>query len=641
MGDKDILDGDTEQLRVFTRHLLRDMQALEQMLESGAIESDVRRIGVEQEMFLVDDEWQPAPKATEVLDRLDDPRITHELALFNLEANLDPLPFGGDCLSRMEQGLREILEIVREAALEVGADVVLTGILPTLHKSHLTLENMTPEKRYYALNDGLNRLRGGAYKFYLKGVDELLVEHDNVMLEAANTSFQVHFQVGAEEFARLYNIALVAAAPVLAAAAGSPLLFGKRLWRETRIALFQQSIDTRSARPELRDIKPRVHFGTHWVDDSVLEIYREDIARFRVILGREIEEDPLEELAEGRVPRLQALQLHNSTVWRWNRPCYGISNGKPHLRIENRVLGSGPTLQDEIANAAFWFGLVSALAHAESDVRQSMDFDDAHANFVAAARLGLDSRLYWCGKGETQGARQLITETLLPLAREGLEAGKLDQAEIDHYLGIISERVESKQTPAAWLLRSYARMKDRGSPLERLTALTAALAERERTGEPVHRWSLAEFEEAGDWTPSYRRVEQYMTTDLITVGVNEPVELVARLMDWHNIHHIPVEDEQHILLGLMSHRSLLRHMASREPTQADVPTPVGEIMQRDLITVRPNTPTLEAIELMKAKRIGCLPVTVERRLVGVVTEHDFLRVASMLLEQRLREDEQA
>ena len=639
MGEKGVRAAATDDRRAFTKQLLRDVQALEIMLQSGAIEADVRRIGAEQEMFLVDEAWQPAPKALEILRRLDDPRITHELALFNLEANLEPLPFGSDCLSRMEGGLRELVNKVRKAALEVGADIVLTGILPTLQKSDLTLKNMTPEDRYYALNEALNQLRGSAYKFYLKGVDELLVEHSNVMLESANTSFQVHFQVGAEEFARLYNIALVAAAPVLAVAGGSPLLFGKRLWMETRIALFQQSTDTRSATPELRDIKPRVHFGTHWVDESVLEIFREDIARFRVLLGRSIEEDPLEELEAGRVPKLQALQLHNSTIWRWNRPCYGISDGKPHLRIENRILGSGPTLQDEVANAAFWLGLVSALAHQERDVREAIDFDDARANFVAAARLGLDSHLHWCDMTETQSARRLITETLLPLAREGLEAGQLAEADIDRYLGIIAERVESKQTPAAWLLRSYARMKTRGSPLERLTALTAALQERERSGQPVHRWSLAQFEEAGDWTPSYRRIGQYMTTDLITVGADEPLELVARLMDWHNIHHIPVEDERHTLLGLMSHRSLLRYMASREHTAEDDPTPVSAVMQRNLFTVSPDTPTLDAIELMKEKRIGCLPVTVEDRLVGVVTEHDFLRVAGVLLEQRLQEQE--
>ena len=294
---------------------------------------------------------------------------------------------------------------------------------------------------------------------------------------------------------------------------------------------------------------------------------------------------------------------------------------------------------DEVANAAFWLGIVSALAHQERDVRESIDFDDARANFVAAARLGLDSHLAWCGLAETQSARQLISERLLPLAREGLRAGDLDEGDIDRYLGIIEERVESKQTPSAWLLRSYARMKNRGSLLERLASLTAALAERERTGEPVHRWSLAQFEEAGDWTPSYRRIEQYMTTDLITVGVNEPIELVARLMDWHNIHHIPVENEQHTLLGLISHRSLLRYLASREHRADDPPTPVSTVMQRNLITVRPDTHTLEAIELMKAKRIGCLPVTVDGRLVGIVTEHDFLRVASTLLEQRLREQE--
>jgi len=637
MGEKDVRRFDTEQRRVFTNKILRDVEALEQMLASGAIESGVRRIGVEQEMFLVDENWHPASKAIEVLERVDDPRVTHELALFNLEFNLDPIPFGGGCLRRLEAELASLLETVEQAAAEVGARIVLTGILPTLQKSDLTLENMTPEERYFALSAALDHLRGGTYKFYLKGVDELLVEHETMMLEAANTSFQVHFQVGAAEFARLYNIALVAAAPALAVAAGSPLLFGKRLWRETRIALFQQSIDTRSARPDMRDIKPRVHFGTHWVEDSVLEIFREDISRFRVLIGAEIEEDPLEELRQGRVPSLKALQLHNSTVYRWNRPCYGISDGKPHLRIESRVLASGPTPLDEVANAAFWFGLVSALAHEERDVRDGMDFDDALGNFVAAARLGLDSHLKWLDVDHTQSARRLVLERILPLAREGLRAGEVDEEDIERYLGIIEERVASKQTPAQWMLRSLARMKERGSLPERLNALTAAIADRAQTGQPVHRWPLAEFHEAGDWKPSYQRIEQYMTTDLITVGEDEPIDLVARLMDWHRIHHIPVEDERHRLLGLVSHRSLLRFLASGGRGEEEAPTPVSDVMQRELITVQPDTPTLEAIELMKDNRIGCLPVTAKGRLVGIVTEHDFLRVAGLLLEQRLRE----
>ena len=637
MGEKDVRRFDTEERRVFTNKILRDVEALEQMLASGAIESGVRRIGVEQEMFLVDESWHPASKAIEVLERVDDPRVTHELALFNLEFNLDPIPFGGGCLRRLETELSSLLETVEHAAAEVGARIVLTGILPTLQKSDLTLENMTPEERYFALSAALDHLRGGTYKFYLKGVDELLVEHETMMLEAANTSFQVHFQVGAAEFARLYNIALVAAAPALAVAAGSPLLFGKRLWRETRIALFQQSIDTRSARPDMRDIKPRVHFGTHWVEDSVLEIFREDISRFRVLIGAEIEEDPLEELRQGRVPSLKALQLHNSTVYRWNRPCYGISDGKPHLRIESRVLASGPTPLDEVANAAFWFGLVSALAHEERDVRDGMDFDDALGNFVAAARLGLDSHLMWLDVDHTQSARRLVLERILPLAREGLRAGEVDEEDIERYLGIIEERVASKQTPAQWMLRSLARMKERGSLPERLNALTAAIGDRAQTGQPVHRWPLAEFHEAGDWKPSYRRIEQYMTTDLITVGEDEPIDLVARLMDWHRIHHIPVEDERHRLLGLVSHRSLLRFLASRGNGEEEAPTPVSDVMQRELITVQPDTPTLEAIELMKDNRIGCLPVTAKGRLVGIVTEHDFLRVAGLLLEQRLRE----
>ena len=218
----------------------------------------------------------------------------------------------------------------------------------------LGLENMTPHPRYYALNEAMGALRDGAYELYIKGLDELLLKHDSVMLEACNASFQIHFQSDADEFPNLYNIAQVVAAPVLAAATNSPLLFGRRLWRETRIALFQQSVDTRSSMDFLRERSPRVTFGRDWVQRSVVEVFQEDISRFRALVTGEIEEDSLEQLAAGKIPRLRALCLHNGTVYRWNRACYGLTDGKPHLRIENRVLPSGPTVTDEVANAVLF-----------------------------------------------------------------------------------------------------------------------------------------------------------------------------------------------------------------------------------------------------------------------------------------------
>ena len=250
MGEQNVREqSQREEIRVFLKHLLQDVRAMEKMIAEGRFESGVRRIGAEQELFLVDGDWRPAPIATEVLEEVDDPHFTTELARFNLEFNLDPQTFGGACLSDMEEQVNSLLAKVRAAARRIGGDVVLTGILPTINKSDLELENMTPNPRYLALNEAMTRLRGGDYEFFLKGIDELHLRHDSIMVEACNTSFQVHFQVGPEEFARLYNAAQAVTAPVLAAAANSPMLFGKRLWWETRVGLFQQSIDTPAVHP--------------------------------------------------------------------------------------------------------------------------------------------------------------------------------------------------------------------------------------------------------------------------------------------------------------------------------------------------------------------------------------------------------
>ncbi|HEV8630689.1 MAG TPA: glutamate-cysteine ligase family protein, partial [Thermoanaerobaculia bacterium] len=472
MGSHDIeRELDADRLRQFTKKLLTDLRAIERMLEGGAIESGVRRIGAEQELFLVGPRWGASCNNLEILaDLADEAHFTTELGRFNLEFNLDPMMWGGGCLSTMEQQLDGYLARVREAAERHGTHVVMTGILPTLEKADLTLAQMTPKPRYFALNEAMTRLRGGAYIFHLKGQDELKLTHDSVMLEACNTSFQVHFQTGPEEFARLYNIAQAVAAPVLAAATNSPLLFGKRLWRETRIALFQQSVDTRAPTSHMREQSPRVRFGKGWIEESVMEIFQEDVSRFRVLLAADVEEDPFHVLAEGGVPTLQALRLFNGTIYRWNRPCYGISEGKPHLRIENRVLPAGPSLVDEVANAALWLGLMSAVYDQHRDIRQVLQFDQVKENFVAAARLGLGAHLWWIGHKDVP-ARELLLEELIPLARHGLELGKVDAADADRYLGVLTERVESGKSGSQWLLDSFTATRDQGTRAERLAAL--------------------------------------------------------------------------------------------------------------------------------------------------------------------------
>jgi CBS domain-containing protein/gamma-glutamylcysteine synthetase len=618
--------------REFMRALLADLRALERMLREGRFESGIQRIGAEQEVFLIDSSWLPAPAALEVLDRLaGDDHFSTELGLFQLEANCDPQRFGGDGISRLEKQLDELLEKARQAASSLDLQTILIGILPTLRKGDLGLDRMVPTPRYQALARAVSELRGGVFEFSIKGLDELIVEHDSVMVEACNASFQVHLQVAPADFARLYNLAQVLAGPVMALSCNSPLLFGRRLWAETRIALFRQAVDTRSSMHHPRESEARVNFGTRWVKESIVEIYQEDITRFRTLIGTDLDEDPQAVLDRGGVPELSALRLHNGTIYRWNRPCFGVIDGVPHLRIENRVMPSGPSVIDEVANGAFWFGLMAEMGAREEDVTGRIDFDQAGANFYTAAREGVGAHFTWLD-GEDISATRLILDRLLPVAEAGLARQGILEEDIRRYLGVIEKRVETARTGARWLLSSWNALKDKGTPGERANALVGATIQRQRTGRPVSEWERARLDEGESGPSNYMRVDQYMTTDLFTVHADDPVEMVANMMTWERIRHVPVEDKDHRLVGLVTYRAILRLLVGGGSIQD---TPVSDIMKSEVHTIRLETETIEAIRLMRRYRIGCLPVMQDDRLVGIVTEEDFMTIASKLLEQKL------
>ena len=270
------------------------------------------------------------------------------------------------------------------------------------------------------------------------------------------------------------------------------------------------------------------------------------------------------------------------------------------------------------------------------DITRVMEFEDAAANFMAASRQGLSAELTWL-EGKTGPAGELILETLLPLARKGLGRRSIAEADIDRYLGVVAERVESKMTGSQWILSSLAAMKEHGTPGERLSALTAATVERQKEGKPIAKWELARLEEAGGWKQHYVKVEQFMTTDLFTVHEDEPIDLVASLMDWERIRHVPVEDHDSRLVGLISYRALIHLLAQGRAETGGQPVPVGDIMKKDPVTVSPETSSLEALELMRSHRIGSLPVVKDDRLVGIVTERDFMDIAGELLEEKLKE----
>jgi CBS domain-containing protein len=622
--------------QAFMRSLLEEVRALELMISRGMIESGIRRIGAEQEMFIVDQAWGPANRAPELLQQIVDPRFTNELGQFNLEANLSPRRLGGNCLQLMEQELQELYALARATAARANCDIALVGILPTLTSEHLGLDCMMPEPRYFALNEAMRKLRGEEFRFTINGIDQLAITHDNVMLEACNTSFQVHFQVSAEEFARLYNIAQAITAPLLAASVNSPILLGRRLWHETRIAVLEYSVDSRSLTHQARGQHPRVHFGDRWIDESVTEIFKDDIARNRIILTTDTESDPLAMVQRGEAPHLNALRLHNGTIYRWNRPCYGVNDGVAHLRIENRVMPAGPTVLDEVANAAFFFGMMAGMAEAYPNVRDHLRFDDVKTNFLAAAREGIRAQMNWFGDSYLP-VKELILQQLIPLAREGLEHMAIDRNDIERYMGVLEERVNKRRTGSRWMLESLEAMGEQGTPNQRMRCLVGSMVHQQAGARPIAEWQLAEFCEKQDWRESYRHVGQFMTTDLFTVHPDDIVDFAATLMDWRHVRHIPVEDNSGQLIGLVSHRALLRLVANGHMGDA-AKVSVGEIMNPNPVTVSPETSTVEAIRLMREKQLACLPVVREGKLVGLVTEHDLVVVASHLLESCLTDN---
>ena len=638
MGEQNIVEHASESSRQdFMKSLLEEVRALEAMLDKGMVESGVSRIGAEQEMFLINHAHQPATTALEVLDKLDDERFTHELGLFNIEANLSVQEFKSKCLSRMEAEAQEVYAKARKAAHQCGSEIALVGILPTLTMKNLGLESMVPIPRYHALNEAFMALRGQNLQFAINGTDQLIVNHDNLMLEACNTSFQVHFQVSPDDFARLYNIAQVVTAPLLAASVNSPILLGKRLWHETRISVFEYSIDARSTTHQARGLKPRVHFGDDWVDKSVTEIFKEDIARFRVLLTTETEDDPLAMVAQGIAPKLKALCLHNGTVYRWNRACYGVHNGIPHLRIENRVIPSGPTVLDEIANTAFFVGMMAGMSEKYDDIRDQITFQDVKANFMAAARAGVRAQMNWFGDTHMP-VRTLILDELLPLAESGLQKYGVEQEDIDKYLGVLRDRVSTRRNGARWALESLNEMHEQGTEDQRMRCLVSSMVEQQVTGRPISEWALAEFCEQQGWRESYLEVSQFMATDLYTVRPDDIVDFAATLMDWRHIRHIPVEGDDGELIGLVSHRALLRLVAEGR-VGGDHKVTVKEIMTSDPVTVDSDATTVDAIRLMRKARVACLPVVENGKLLGLVTEHDLIVVASHLLERYLDEPE--
>jgi gamma-glutamyl:cysteine ligase YbdK (ATP-grasp superfamily) len=472
-----------------TRHrekVRRNLDVFARMLREARFDTDDPMTGLEVELNLVDEAGDPALKNAEVLEAIADPDFQTELGQFNIEINVPPARLREGGLTTFEDNLRSSLNDAESKSAAVGAHMVMIGILPTLGEAHMSLDNLSANPRYKLLSQQILAARGEDITIDIDGIERLRATVDSIVPEAACTSTQFHVQTSPDQFAEYWNASQAIAAVQLAVAANSPYLLGRELWRETRIPLFEQATDTRSEELKAQGVRPRVWFGERWIT-SVFDLFEENVRFFPALLPVSDPEDPLAVLEAGGTPKLAELRLHNGTIYRWNRPVYDVAGGVPHLRVENRLLAAGPTVADTMANAAFYFGLVRALAESERPLWSQMSFSAAEENFHVAARQGIDAHVYWPGIGQV-GATELVLRRLLPLAREGLESWGASTAEIDRLLGIIEQRCLTGVNGAAWFVDRVQAEGDR----DRFDALRAALLdyrERMHSNEPVHTWS--------------------------------------------------------------------------------------------------------------------------------------------------------
>ena len=474
----------------------RCLDALGRMLGEGGFASGPAKIGLEIELNLVDPVLRPAMANLEVLEKLDDPSFTTELGQHNLELNVRPRLLRGDQALALEGELDRLLGDANARAQDVGAGIVLIGMLPTLRMENFDRRWLTGNPRYALLNDQIFAARGESMVLNMEGSplpgrrpERLLTAATSILPESACTSAQLHLQVAPEEFASHWNAAQCLAGVQVAIAANSPFLLGRALWHETRIPLFQQATDTRPQELKNQGVRPRVWFGEKWIT-SIFDLFEENVRYFPGLLPHTDDEDPMAALDEGRPPKLAELRVHNGTIWRWNRPVYDIADGQPHLRVENRVLPAGPTVADLMANAAFFYGAQRALVDQERPLWSMMSFQAAEENLYEGAKHSFGAQLYWPGIGWVP-PDELVLRKLLPMAHEGLRACGVSDDVRERYLGIIEQRCVSRRTGSSWQREAVAAFEQRGYDRDSAIAgMLAAYIELSRAGDPVHTWPI-------------------------------------------------------------------------------------------------------------------------------------------------------
>lgn len=479
--------------REYRRKVQLSLDVFETMLAQSSFDFEKPLTGMEIECNLVDSDYQPAMTNSDVLASIADPAYQTELGAYNIEFNVPPRRLPGRAALELEDEVRASLNAAEVKANNDGAHIVMIGILPTLMPEHLTGSWMSESTRYQALNDSIFTARGEDIMIDIDGAEHLSLQTASIAPESACTSMQLHLQVSPAQFASNWNAAQALAGPQLALGANSPYFFGHHLWSETRIELFTQATDTRPDELKAQGVRPRVWFGERWIT-SIFDLFEENVRYFPSLLPELSDEDPVAELAAGRAPRLSELRLHNGTIYRWNRPVYDVVEqagvGRPHLRVENRVLPAGPTVLDMMANAAFYYGVLRAMSEDDRPVWTKMSFAAAEANFVAAAQRGMDASLYWPALGEVT-PDELVLRQLLPMAEEGLRRWEVAADVRDRYLGVVEGRAKTGRNGATWQSAAVNALQGRGfNRPDALAEMLRLYCERMHSNEPVHTWDL-------------------------------------------------------------------------------------------------------------------------------------------------------
>jgi len=455
----------------FEQALHTETALLESWFEQGRFSSTPPTVGLELEAWLLDEELTPAPCNSDFLNRLNHTLVVPELARFNVEFNSSPLPLQGSPFTQLADELTTTWEQSAKVASTLDQQLAMIGTLPTLRESDLCLNNMSNLQRYRALNEQVMRMRQGSpLHFEIEGRERLDLLHDDVMMEAATTSLQIHLQVPFRQSVEAFNCAIRLSAPMAALCANAPYLFAHDLWEESRIPLFEQAVNVDPFNHRLGD--GRVSFGSGYAHHTLLEFFQENRDHFPTILPTHQATPP---------EQLNHLMLHNGTIWRWNRPLVGIDhNGNPHLRIEHRVTSAGPTPEDVIANTVFFVGTVMGMLQHPDRSATALSFQQAKQNFYHAARYGLDCAVEWSG-GQVN-LRELLQQELLPLAKVGLQQLDLSSQEVLPWLEIIEGRISSGQNGTRWQRNWVAQhgWEPRG--------LMADYLQWQHSGNPVHQW---------------------------------------------------------------------------------------------------------------------------------------------------------